>query len=437
MVCPRRRRADNLAFLASRDDERARSAAGGTFPITTCRETFPLTKPQVRATERLYAAERAAAPTGVLAMDALGGRTRAPDVAELRAVWNLQRFAETLESHVVADDTLRKPEDRDGEEAPEEPARMDEWRRGFRKTTYLTLAVGAALAGVYQAPLRSLTKDDIDESSTDGYSSPRQPEVLAARWPALQTLTTPAQDAALFGDLGAWLLRYLLDDDRAGREAMADRFARGCGRAKVCRGEGVCDCALEGHSHADAHHVVWELVKVLWMAHKIHAVLDERGAARRRDERQPSPVPGRALVAPLRYFVTLSVDPDSLLAASTTNARLNRVFDLVEGVNSGSEQMTHYEEGLQIPPLWAKFFVHFLQRHLDLAFDLDFFDQDEVILVHTRSLECAFMRTLGLFALDTVDGRSGARWPDDLCMVDFLNGSEILEPAGREVTYYN
>lgn len=435
-MCPRRRRADDLAFLASRDDERARSAAGGTFPITTCRDTISLTEPQVRATERLHAAERADAPTGVLAMDALGGGTRAPDVAELRAVWKLQRFAETLESRIVADDTLRKPEDRDGEEAPEEPARMDEWRRGFRKTTYLTLAVGAALAGVYQAPLRTLAKDDISES-TDGYSYSLQPEALAARWPALQTLRTPAQDTALFGDLGAWLLRHLLDDDRAGREAMADRFARGCGRAKACPGEGVCDCVLEGHSHADAHHVVWELAKVLWMAHKMHAVLDGHRAARRRDERQPSPVPGRALVAPLRYFVTLSVDPDSLSAASTTDARLNRVFDLVEGVNSGSEQMTEYEEGLQIPPLWAKFFVHFLQRHLDLAFDLEFFDHYEVLRgVHTRALESAFMRTLGLFALDTVDGRIGARRPDDLCMVDFLNGSEILEPAGQEVTYY-
>lgn len=436
MVRKGRRRADDLALLESGDDERARSASSGMYSPHAGVE-LPLTI-QVRATECLYAAERADAPTAILAMDALSSETRAPDMAELRAVWNLQRFAAALERRIIAKGGIARPRDRSGKEAPEEPARMDEWRRGVRKTTYLTLAVGAALAGVYQAPLRTLAKDDIREYK-DWFSYPREPEVLAARWPALQTLTTPAQDAAVFGDLDAWLLAHLLDNDQDGRAAMTDRFARSYGRALTCTGETYCVCVLDGHSHADAHHVIWELIKMLWMAHKMHDLLDDNDAARRRDERRPSSsAHGRALVAPFRYFVTLSVDPDSLSAASTTDAPLTRVFDFVEHVNSESGQMTNYQQGLQIPPLWAKFFVYFLHRHFDLAFDLEFLDHyEELAGIHTRGFETALTQTLGLFSLDTVDGRDCSNYHlDDLCAVDFLSGDEILEPAGQEVTYY-
>lgn len=48
-----------------------------------------------------------------------------------------------------------------------------------------------------------------------------------------------------------------------------------------------------------------------------------------------------------------------------------------------------------------------------------------------------YHRTLGLFALDDVAGRTGAANPRYLNEVDFLSDSEILEPAGQPVTYYS
>lgn len=44
--------------------------------------------------------------------------------------------------------------------SPEDPERMVEWRTGLHRAFYRSLIVGAALAGIYQEPLRTIEESE-------------------------------------------------------------------------------------------------------------------------------------------------------------------------------------------------------------------------------------------------------------------------------------
>lgn len=426
-----------------------------TSPFSIPVQDHHLTSTQTRAAQVVLAAELAGAvPPKAMDVDALSSQVRAPDVAELNTVWNIQRFSRAVERQFTTDTRMKLPRDRQGKEneGPEDTARMGEWRRGVRKTIYLTLIAGAALAGIYQEPLHALEENDEELGErVGGILLPQEPEEFAQTLTVLQTLTTLEQDMDVFSFLDQWLLRHLLND-RDALEEVAHRFRHGYGRAKTCPGTAHCQVSLKGgHSHVEAHYIVWELMKMLWMAHKIHEILSQNEVVQRgkdgdvdgdvADGRAPAPPPSRgcAVVVPMRYFAAVSADvAGDLCVADPTTKSLSRAFELLEYVNSESGQPTHMEEGLQVAPLWVKFFEHFLRRHFGLAFIVEFFDHYEALRgVQPSGFEAALSRTLGLFALDDVAGRAGFAWTSDLCCADFLGGPEILECAGRAVTYYS
>ncbi|KAK3896695.1 hypothetical protein C8A05DRAFT_39759, partial [Staphylotrichum tortipilum] len=227
-----------------------------------------------------------------------------PMLAELKAAFNLHRLSHALaEAFCQRDvvypsgkyhlpggmsndtplDTYNIDVDMSGKKhrmPPEPPDRVIQWMARVSQAVFRVLTVGAALAGTYWEPIlvaNAHPDPEVRLLTTEGA------ELEAKAWDFLLSfaaydLEAPleAQDA-LFAPLVEWFLADILGDQQ-GRKAMAARFEKGVGRAKLCldRGEDEnwpCPLAtvigIDGSSHADAHLVVWELMKMVWMVEQL------------------------------------------------------------------------------------------------------------------------------------------------------------------------
>jgi hypothetical protein len=368
--------------------------------------------------------------------------------------------------------------------APEEPARYPEWIARVDQAVFRVLILGAALAGAYQEPLfkarehpdpevkallRRLPRDDDSLAQTQGNYDLGDKELAFLMQFAICDLeaTLEAQDA-VFGPIAEWLLESILSD-REAREAMAKRFDLGYGRAGFCLEhtdpDDPCPVGLADGSHSDAHLVVWELMKMLWVAEHV------RPGGMYHDP-DPDPEPDRARDGALgrappdpQTAEDLSVDEkihygplQSAVAIFFGKFRAERVM-LPKGPLSPREGLTarpvvprtkkenpsgmsvflfldwiFYHSGRPnqvedtfdaVAPLELKFFEYVLQRHLGVCFAATTFRREYEKEYLYQSYE-EFTEGITIFSHDDVGDREASYWSDLLEVGDFLDGSEIL-----------
>ena len=352
---------------------------------------------------------------------------------------------------------------------PEPPNRVSEWIARVSQAVFRVLIVGAALAGTYWEPILAAyvhPDPEVRLLTTEGA------ELEAKAWDFLLSfaaydLEAPleAQDA-LFAPLVEWLLANILGDQQ-GREAMAARFDKGVGRAKLCldRGEDEnwpCPLAtvigIDGSSHADAHLVVWELMKMFWVVEQLRpwnspepppvsredlswlkSVVDPRQSASppSSSSTHSEPPPPLALAVLFGQWraekVALPTCPGFTGDWYTLHAYpavSDPVKDacpdacpvqwLLDTAFYDSERPNHFEWTDPVPPLELKFFEYFFRRKLNLCFSTDAFRTGRGDLL---SLQCQeFVECITIFCHDDVEGRRSGAMTDG----DFIDGSELL-----------
>ncbi|KAK4043228.1 hypothetical protein C8A01DRAFT_32717 [Parachaetomium inaequale] len=399
----------------------------------------------VRMTQLVVDAERRGElPPTRISPDQLQHRPQ-PTLAELRAAFGFRRLSHAM-AESFCEHTNWYPSDRHAPD-PEEPGRCPEWIARVDQAVFRVLIISAALAGAYQEPLfkarehpdpeikallRRLPRDD---SLAQGNYNLGDKELAFLMQFAVCDLdaTIEAQDA-VFGPIAEWLHESILSD-RASREAMAKRFDLGYGRA----------------GHSDAHLVVWELMKMLWVAEHV-----------RPDGLDRSGVLGRVPPDP-QTTEDLGVDEEihhgplqSAVAISFGKFRAERVmlpmhtFGPREGLTAHPEvprtseedpsgmsiavffdwlfyhsgRLNHTEDSYDaVAPLDLKFFEYFLQ-HLGLCFDAATFREDEMDFLNWSYQE--FTEGITIFSHDDVGDRGAFYMSSVLAVGDFLDGSEIL-----------
>lgn len=391
-----------------------------------------------------------------------------PTILELKAALAINDLAATKEVIFYAQHTP-VAQDQDLPDAretrPEEPSRMIEWSRHVRKAIYRTLIAGAALSGAYIEPLfKASPALGLRHVGNDGPLSSVQLRFLE-RFAVCNMAAAPEAEEAIFEPFGAWLLESILSDKQA-REAMADRFRSGYGRARRCQSLSSCPVSLVGGgSHSDAHLVVWEVMKMVWaFDHAKDAKYAIAHAAAIPHLSPPSsPVPNEgqagevrqsasrtALVALFGVFrpeeVHLPERPaiswwsaqselQAHLDASKTTAPRSRYIS-----TGGSPTAFYYWIYAQsgrpncirgtadpVAPLTFKFFEYFLRRYLKLRFLPNSFH----FATFEGQIFNEFSSSLGLFALDDDEDRKPCcSGPDvtteDLSTAGILDGSEVV-----------
>ncbi|KAL8365459.1 hypothetical protein RB595_004324 [Gaeumannomyces hyphopodioides] len=244
-----------------------------------------------RLTTLVYEAEaRGELPPMALSPGDFSGHRQIPTVPEIKAATAFSRLVNFLAIGASCLD-IDVPDDRAGSRAlptdepeygPEDSARMPEWEARVRKALYRFFTCAAALAGAYNEPLfRARASDDpviknlvhrfYDEQDRALGLSDHELDFLE-RFTVCNVRASPEAEEAVFGPLCDWLLHSILSDSGS-RQAYADRFEKGFGRALCCPnidGDGSCpypDELTRGGSHSDAHFVVWEITKMIWLDH--------------------------------------------------------------------------------------------------------------------------------------------------------------------------
>ncbi|KAL2016032.1 hypothetical protein VTK56DRAFT_4342 [Thermocarpiscus australiensis] len=359
---------------------------------------------------------------------------------------------------------------------------MPEWTARVSHAVFRLLIVGAALAGAYKEPLfKALEHPDPEiqalprrvprEASQNTWENTLGHKEMAF---LLQfavcdlDATLEAQDA-VFGPIANWLLESILSDTES-RQAMADRFEQRRGRATFCiqreewEEEHHCPVVLltDGRgTHSDAHLVVWELMKMLWLVEQVHpivgsyygdGVLDRctprpLSITQRVDANEHSQGPLESAVAvffgmfraeetlltarpregPPRNLITYPAVPETK-EKGYSNGKLPGSMSVAvffDYIFNNSGQPNHIERpGYCVPPLELKFFEYFLQRHLGLCFNCRAFRDDPGAEDDELSYQ-EFVGTATIFSHDDVENRC-AMYGNTLQLGDFLDGSEML-----------
>ncbi|KAM3452273.1 hypothetical protein MY3296_004711 [Beauveria thailandica] len=389
----------------------------------------------------LDAEERDELPPKTMKLHELSSRKSLPSTSELNAVWDLQRLARSIECVLLSDDLIL-PKDMQGkhpDRAPEDPDRMLEWRKGVWIAIYRSLISGAALAAAYQEPLFEGKKTNIPElqSLADAATFSETQLSFINKFTVFQTVTSLEQETPVFAPLGQWLLKSILSESDA-RHAMAQRFEMRYGRSTTCPGQGpnASDCPLRPAfhgSHSDAHLVVWELIKMFWMQERLSWIVGTDYDLTEDNAITPN---GKAPIVLFGYFAAMKVKGPCLSASPPTDSPLEdgsgSLNSLLHRLHEDSGQPNRYEQGLEVAPLHAKFFEYFLRRYFGVRFHRGFFDYEEEA-GNRDSTHSSFTQTLTLFSHDDIKGRSASCFADAMPYVDFMSGSEILEPANDPV----
>ncbi|KAK4240374.1 hypothetical protein C8A03DRAFT_31510 [Achaetomium macrosporum] len=264
-----------------------------------------------------------------------------PSLAELRASLDLHRLSREMAESFFAEpfryykgvfdpnrydydyDDYFIPRDRPGHSyGAEEAVRKGEWMDRMCHTILKVFTVWPALTGAYSEPIRKAKgHPDPEVQVLAHWNSGRADHWDCIKRKAVPFLTqfavydleapTEALDA-VFGPAADWLLASFLSD-RESRQAMAKRFDERFGRAGYCLSlEGSCPVGLvDGRgdgSHSDAHHVVWQLMRMLWVVEHTRPL--GLGLLREFIRRSYEPLPppyawngGRAMLTPMARFL--------------------------------------------------------------------------------------------------------------------------------------
>lgn len=337
---------------------------------------------------------------------------------------------------------------------------MDAWKQGMHRAIYRSFIASASLAGVYLEPTfkaAASSDPEIQQLGRTDELSEAQLNFLC-QFAAYQPQATIEQDHEAFGNFGDWLLGNILSDT-ALRSDMEQKFALCVGRALGCDerrryhrnvenderwGPQACPVRLaEGHSHADAHMVALELIRMLWVCGNI-AEREPFDLA----ELRSSPLAGSCgpivpwdmfgsrtitFTAPSRNLKLL-FEPELYITIfpgiKEEPADTRRLVRQAERDYWELEQLKR--EGIYMPPLELKFFVYFLQRHLRVAFEPMFFQPDEGREIKDNFQ--VFKQDLRIFALDESEDRV-PYYPNGASekyfeSADFLDGTDLLVAWG-------
>ncbi len=262
-----------------------------------------------------------------------------PSLAELKAAFNLHRLSRALAEAFCQRD-VPYPSDmvhlhvdmsqQTHRLAPEPPGRIKEWWLRVSQAVFRVLIVGAALAGTYWEPIPAAGAHHDPEirALVARYENwgPKTFEFLLSF--AAYDLEAPleAQDA-LFARSPNGCLE--ISWRPAGRDAMAARFEKGVGRARLrpdgepegrpCPLTTVLDVSGSSHTPPDAHFVVWELMKMWWVIEQLRPWDPPEPAAVSREERwfsQPAVVSGPFPSPPVLSSSPTSSEPPPPLAVA-------------------------------------------------------------------------------------------------------------------------
>lgn len=333
-------------------------------------------------------------------------------------------------------------------------------QQAIERALYSAFIAGAILAPLYAHPLSQAQAHQNDEISrplvSSGTARPKLAEFLR-QFPGYQARLEPQLDHQIFGEFGNWLLDDILSDTIS-RAAMNERFTLGYGRALACerrtgepqpggdqhRGSPVRLPDECGYTHADAHLVALELVRVYWICEQ----LQEFELLSCTDEPWVGMHSSYSPLLLWHRFVPQTIylhpaEPD------TDFKSLELVLDL-ETVNTGDNvDAAMYEvalldadqwraravRGVYLPHLVYKFFVCFLRRHLDAAFEPGVFEEANIMGLRTSHWQ-QFPNLMQIFAKDNGENvrtyypRSTEM---ELSNTNFLDGADLLVPWSSQV----
>ncbi|CEJ90043.1 hypothetical protein VHEMI05852 [[Torrubiella] hemipterigena] len=372
-----------------------------------------------------------------------------PTARELGHVWLLHSLALGLEG------TLRSPHGFDDYHLPsgvnwdqqqtpgaEQPERLAEWRVGFHRAAYRCLIAGAVLAYAYSEPLYQC---GAQETVNDEQS------ILLSGFPAYNIEASMEEQDAIFGPFADWLLENILANT-AEVAAITDRFDKRQGRAWCCRDlqsddedagsedelDDGCPVQLKGRagidSHAQAHYVAWEVMKMLWQQE--HILLSMYNSRFPHHKGQGSSEKS-CIIAPFGLFCCAHVDiitpparyaPQLALDARDPNDS-KRPMDIFSVLDIIGPKQDHLSQDAVPAPLELQFFRYFLQKHLGLSFWEDFFDTESRYAIEDGQNWTEFMKCLQLFALDDVPNRWPSKGLSTAAGADFIDGTEFLVKA--------
>jgi len=385
-----------------------------------------------------------------------------PDVPtrpELKAVRELYQLsysiASALDTHVVD-----YPKDMQGRPREfEKSRRMPEWFARVDQTVYRLLILGAALSGAYQEPFfkarehpnpaRRGLRERLENHQSSGFW--QDDLAFLVEFTVYDLEASPDAQETLFGPVAEWLLDNILSD-RESRAAMSKRFEQRCGRALLCLSRANCPVTVMADgsgSHSDAHFVLLELMRMLWLFHHTRNMIDFGQLFEDDVDSEDSysdwqfPFPSAVAVFPGVFracevklpFVVVGKNRRLMLDARPAVPRAGEksppegaasVLDFARSIFDGSVLVNRVAVGESVPPLEVKFFEHFLRRHLQLRFSSFFFDETSARF--EMPTYAAFTDSVAIFAHDDVENRSPYTDREFVLHVaDFLDGSEVVD----------
>lgn len=381
-------------------------------------------------------------------MDPLTKRQSPASLAEVYEVWKLHQLICKAETAVLGYQCPCCPPpdvasigEISGAFPLELPERMPRVRPTVHKAIYRGYILSAVLAGQYKEPLFVSLSTGKPRDEVIGMLCSRE---YIEQFPVLKPINSPDEEEAIFGKTGEWMHKHMMDDVKA-REAMAQRFESGTGRATQCPGVDECHVhLLDGGTHADAHYLLWELMKIFWVWES--ELMPSPAVKLPPEERPVLHGPIGQMISPVGFsackigfpiekgseadFEALALFPDEPEKRSICSAVVNTIY-----THSGLPNCnTQTEE--QAGSMQTKFFHYFLRRYLGLRFVGGFFYDIDAEISYVD-----FSYSLNIFALDDVSGRRCLRAADGagtsgLNSANFLDGSEIMEKYDPEVTYH-
>lgn len=398
-------------------------------------------------------------PTANIKLAELESQSRLPSATELQAVRRLHALAIALD-HRFSTNGYGLPHNAHLSSwcTPEPPEKIDSWRQDMHRAIYRSLIASASLAALYLEPIfKAAASSDpgIQQlSQTDDISEAQLSFVR--QFTVYKTQATPEQDHETFSNTGDWLLRNILSNAVL-RADMERKFSLRVGRALGCYErntahssylgqEGQWDVKacpvqlIKGHSHADAHTVSLELIRMLWVSDQIVQWLPFNHDA----ESQ-----GSILAASCGPVVPWNLFSSQVIGFTTPRSRLPKEPNIYVTIFTGHKQQPRgapwllyeadhdYHQGGDfeeddnfMPPLTLKFFAYFLQRHLHAAFEPKLFQPPEPQDIWDDWK--AFREDLRIFSRDEVKGRvpyyRNGEGAGSFSSADFLDGADILVP---------
>lgn len=410
---------------------------------------------KVRA-NKLVADEQASGkiPKSSVPLSDLGSGSRLPNAAELEAVRCLHGLVVALEIRFRNSDCMHPRFGQKPEDLPEAAEDMVRWVPGMHRAIYRSFILSASLISVYFelcSAVEASNDPEIQQLGEADWLSDTQEAFLRQFAPYNPKLDAGADHAA-FGHVGNWLLESILSDTEL-RADMEHKFELVNGRGSSCRmriaenldpdllillADDAEPCPaprLDGYSHADAHTVALEVIRILWVCGN-NSVFDHETPDLDSVVGSYSPLVswGSSTAETIRYSAQTHLFTPKVYyeeVESCVDDPIN-IWDLVDGQSRNQireRSLRMEEQGLYLPSLEYKFFVYFLHHHLQAAL-LPSLLEEEDGSDNLNNWE-SFIKDLRIFALDE-DEDQATYYPSASAFMDasFLDGTDLLVDSG-------